>query len=78
MSRVGRPTLWLFLGVICLASACSIVSQERGRLRARRDAKLAKPVFSAAPWHTDFDRARDVAAKEGKVLLAYFTSTAIT
>ncbi len=42
-------------------------------LRARRHDKLAAPFVTRAEWHTDLDKARQVAAREGKLILAHFT-----
>ena len=85
MSRAGKMTMdrmllvktMVFMGLGWVFASCSVFSGESGRLRARRAEKLAKPVFSAALWHTDFDRARAVAASEGKIILAYFTNSYI-
>lgn len=44
--------------------------EELTKLRAE---KLAKPVFTKAPWLTDYDQAREQAKKEHKLLFAYFT-----
>jgi hypothetical protein len=46
-------------------------SQEE--LQKKRTEKLAKPVFEKAPWVTDFDKAREQAKKENKLLFTYFT-----
>lgn len=54
-----------------LAPAQSPKSQQE--LAELREAKLAKPVFRLAPWVTDYDAARAAAAKEGKLIFAYFT-----
>lgn len=40
---------------------------------ARRDAKLAAPFLKNGTWVTDYDTARERAAKEGKLIFAYFT-----
>jgi hypothetical protein len=42
-------------------------------LTAKRTEKLAKPVFTKAPWVTDYDQAREQAKKENKLVFAYFT-----
>ena len=46
-------------------------SQEE--LKQLRGEKLAKEVFTQAPWILDYDKARETAKKEGKLMLAYFT-----
>ncbi|MEY4674349.1 MAG: hypothetical protein RL148_2133 [Planctomycetota bacterium] len=38
-----------------------------------REEKLAKEVFKKAPWMFDFDKARETAKKEGKLIFTYFT-----
>jgi hypothetical protein len=44
--------------------------EELTKLRAE---KLAKPVFTHAPWVTDFDKAREQAKQQNKLLFTYFT-----
>jgi hypothetical protein len=39
----------------------------------KRTEKLAKPVFQLAPWVTDYDKAREQAKQDGKLIFAYFT-----
>ena len=46
-------------------------SQEE--LQALRAEKLAKDVFKKADWITDYDKARETAKKDGKLIFAYFT-----
>jgi hypothetical protein len=46
---------------------------DQARLKEQRTEKLAKPVFTKAPWVADYDKAREQAKKEGKVIFAYFT-----
>ena len=38
-----------------------------------RDEKLALPVFTKADWTFDYDKARERAAKEGKLIFTYFS-----
>ncbi len=38
-----------------------------------REEKLAKEVFKKAPWMFDYDKARETAKKEGKLIFTYFT-----
>ena len=47
--------------------------KEQERLAKLRTAKLAKPVFQKATWVRDYDRARELAAFDGKFVLVYFT-----
>jgi hypothetical protein len=44
-------------------------------LKQARAEKLAKPVFQKAAWISDYDKAREQAKKDGKLILAYFTRT---
>lgn len=46
-------------------------SQEA--LIKQREEKLAKEVFKKAPWMFDYDKARETAKKEGKLIFTYFT-----
>ena len=46
-------------------------SQEQ--LIKQRDEKLAKEVFTKAPWVADYDKAREQAKRENKLIFAYFT-----
>lgn len=43
------------------------------QLIEQRAKKLAKPVFHAPVWETDYDAARARAKQEDKVIFAYFT-----
>lgn len=42
-------------------------------LKTLRKEKMAKPVFQKAAWVTDYDKAREQAKKENKLLFTYFT-----
>jgi hypothetical protein len=44
--------------------------EELTKLRAE---KLAKEVFTKAPWSTDYDKVREQAKKESKLIFGYFT-----
>jgi len=46
---------------------------DQKKLEELRTEKLAKPVFQKAPWVFDYDKAREQAKKDGKVIFAYFT-----
>ena len=46
---------------------------SQDELKQKRTEKLAKEVFKKATWVTDFDEARALAKKEGKLLFTYFT-----
>jgi hypothetical protein len=47
--------------------------KSQKELIEQRDAKLAKEVFTKAPWIKDWDAARAEAKKTGKPVFAYFT-----
>jgi hypothetical protein len=51
-------------------SADQITPEERVR---RRDAKLSAPFMKNAEWLTDYEAARERAARTGRMILAYFT-----
>jgi hypothetical protein len=59
------------LGALLPAQNRQPPSQEQ--LTKLRAEKLAKPVFTKAPWVTDYDKAREQAKKENKLLFTYFT-----
>lgn len=59
------------LGALLPAQNRQQPSQEQ--LTTLRAEKLAKPVFQKAPWVMDYDKAREQAKKDGKLLFAYFT-----
>ena len=62
------------LALAALGSAAPTLAQKTpDQLRAQRAEKLAKPVFKAANWILDYDKAREQAKKDGKLLLTYFT-----
>lgn len=67
------------LSLSCAALLASLLpAQDRKppdqeQLKQLRAEKLAKPVFQKAPWITDYDRAREQAKQDGKLLFAYFT-----
>lgn len=46
---------------------------NQDEMKANLEAKLAKPFVAAGGWITDYDEARALAAKEKKVIFAYFT-----
>ena len=53
-----------------LALCASAAAQD---LEASLQAKLAKPFFKNANWHTDFAKAKVAAAKSGTPIFAYFS-----
>ena len=67
-----RIVIPLFVLAGALAAQAGEVRAESSLEQMRND-KLARPVFAAVTWITDFDRARSKAKQEGKLLFAYFT-----
>lgn len=71
MRRALAPTL--------LSIAAQLVAQavpatgDAATNELLRQQKLARPVFRASTWLTDFDRARTTAKQEQKLIFAYFT-----
>jgi len=55
------------------ASAQEGETADNPKMVERRDAKLKEPFFQNADWITDYDKARAVAKKQGKLIFAYFT-----
>lgn len=52
-------------------------AQERSQdeYKQMRAETLAKEVFKKAPWLLDYDKARETAKQEGKLIFAYFTKS---
>jgi hypothetical protein len=69
--RLILPVAALLASLIPAQNAPPQPSQDD--LKAKRTEKLAKPVFTKAPWVMDYDKAREQAKKEDKLLLTYFT-----
>ena len=61
---------WCSVMVLCVASA---PAQTQEDLAKRRDAKLQSEFLQDSNWTTDYDVARGMSAKSGKLILAYFT-----
>ncbi|MBK8098199.1 MAG: hypothetical protein IPK26_13890 [Planctomycetes bacterium] len=67
------------LGVATLAAtllfAASAVAQgpSQDQLKANKAEKLKKEFATAAPWITDYDKAREEAKKSDRLIFAYFT-----
>ena len=58
-----------------LATVLPAQRQERSQdeYKQLRAETLAKEVFAKAPWVKDYDKARETAKQEGKLIFAYFT-----
>jgi hypothetical protein len=54
-----------------LASAQQQYDQDT--MKANLEAKLSKEFIAFGGWITDYDVARERAAKEGKIIFTYFT-----
>ncbi len=68
-------TTWagaVFAGSLALTAALPAQSSQE-TLIADRDKKLAKPLFQEANWIFDYDKAREEARTQGKLLFTYFT-----
>jgi len=65
------------LAAALLAAAPTTFAQDpaptQADYKARYEEKLAKPFIQAGGWITDYDLARERAAKEKKFLFVYFT-----
>jgi hypothetical protein len=65
-----KPTLIVPIAALLasLLPAQNRPQKSQEELKQLREEKLAKPVFQKAPWLTDFDKAREQAKKENKLL----------
>ena len=55
--------------LLALLSAPAFAQTSEEKLAA----KMAKPFIANAAWETDYDKARERAAADGKLIFAYFT-----
>ena len=46
---------------------------DQATMKKNRDEKLAKDFLKAAPWHTDYAKAKAQAKKDGKLIFTYFS-----
>ena len=69
-----KPSMFVPIAAL-LAALLPAQSQEpsQEQLIKQRADKLAKEVFTKAPWVADYDKAREQAKKENKLMFAYFT-----
>src|SRR5262245_30070535 len=77
-TRVHRPMhQHLSLPLLALALGASAAAQQeppsQQQLQEQRAARLARPLFTKAPWLFDLDAARAAAQKDDKPIFAYFT-----
>jgi hypothetical protein len=74
--RQSIPAALSFAFAVLAAAATTTgpaAAQGQQELQQKRDQKLAKPEFKAAPWITDYEAALARAKAENKLVLAYFT-----
>ena len=73
-----KPRIAL-ITLVSLVLAVDAAAQRRGpsqeELKETRAKKLAKEFLKNADWQLDYDKARDLAKKENKLILTYFTRT---
>ena len=67
----ARALAALSVGVLALTAVSPAQDQEH--FITERAKKLAKPLFQKANWIFDYDKAREEAKKQGKLLFTYFT-----
>jgi hypothetical protein len=70
-SRVALATAALLLAASTVALA-QRAPQSQEDLKKSRDAKYEAAWFKANPWTADYDKAREMAKAEKKLILAYF------
>ena len=54
-------------------AATPALAQDQEAMKANLEKKLESEFLKAAPWITDYDKAREEAKKSGKLIFAYFT-----
>jgi len=57
----------ILLGLVLAAPAFAETNEEK------LEKKMAKEFVKNVSWHTDYDKARETAAADGKLIFAYFT-----
>ena len=53
--------------------ACLSAATFAQTLEEKFEKKMGKPFVGNAAWETDYDKARERAAAEGKLIVGYFT-----
>ena len=64
------------IAALLLGLAMPAIAQDDARtakMQEKFDAKMAKPFVKNATWETDYDKAKEKAAADGKLIFAYFT-----
>ena len=68
----NRPR-WTAGALAVLLCTAAFAQADDAAMAAKRDAKLAEPWVTNAPWITEFDKAKKEAKDQGKHLFTYFT-----
>lgn len=71
MHKLSR--FWVGAGLLLVVLSSSAFAQDPAALQEKLDQKLAKEFVKNAAWEQDYDKAKAAAAKDGKVIFAYFT-----
>ena len=58
---------------VMMAPAFSQGADEQAELQAKYDKKVAKEFVSYGHWMLDYDKAREKAKAEGKLIFTYFS-----
>jgi hypothetical protein len=67
-----KPMMFVPIAAL-LASLLPAQEKSQEDLTKLRAEKLAKDVFKKAAWVADYDKAREQAKRENKLIFAYFT-----
>lgn len=70
--RTSVPVLFAALSLSASLPAQQQQKTQEELIKLSQE-KLAKPVFKAAAWNTDYDAVRAEAKASGKLIFAYFT-----
>jgi hypothetical protein len=62
-----------FAAGLLLLCAAQTQPPSQEQLKTNLENKLKAPFFSKAGWITDYDKARETAKADGKLIFAYFT-----
>lgn len=60
-------------GLLLSGVASAQQQNDQATMKANYEAKLQKEFVAFGGWVTDYDVARERAAKEGKIIFAYFS-----
>ncbi|MDA1259263.1 MAG: hypothetical protein O3A20_01430 [Planctomycetota bacterium] len=62
-----------FVGLLLSGVASAQQDYDQNLMKANLETKVQKEFVAFGGWITDYDEARARAAKEGKLIFAYFT-----